>query len=115
MNFADRLKELRTMKGVYQEDIANYLGVTRQAVSQYERGEREPDLETLEKLADYFNVDMNYILGKDNRSTYFIDPEVAEIANFIHQNPEYKTMFEGSKKLKKDDLHFVIDMIERMS
>lgn len=115
MNFAERLKELRKMKGLYQGDIADILGVTRQAVSQYERGEREPSYEVLEILADYFNVDSDYLLGKENRSTYFIDPEVAEIADFLHKHPEHKTLFEASKKLTDEDLQFVIGMIERMS
>lgn len=115
MNFAERLKELRKMKGLYQGDIADILGVTRQAVSQYERGEREPSYEVLEILADYFNVDSDYLLGKENRSTYFIDPEVAEIADFLHKHPEHKTLFEASKKLTDKDLQFVIGMIERMS
>ena len=115
MNFAERLKELRKMKGLYQGDIADILGVTRQAVSQYERGEREPSYEVLEILADYFNVDSDYLLGKENRSTYFIDPEVAEIADFLHKHPDHKTLFEASKKLTDEDLQFVIGMIERMS
>lgn len=115
MNFAERLKELRNLKGIYQGDIAKILGVTRQAVSQYERGEREPSYEVLEKLADYFNVDTDYLLGKENHSTYFIDPEVAEIADFLHKHPEHKTLFEASKKLTDEDLQFVIGMIERMS
>ena len=115
MNFADRLKELRTIKGLYQGDIAEILGVTRQAVSQYERGEREPSLEMLEKLADYFNVDVSYLVGKENKSTYFIDPEVAEIADFLHKHPRHKTLFEASKKLTDEDVQFVIGMIERMS
>ena len=115
MSFAERLKELRKIKGLYQGDIARILGVTRQAVSQYERGEREPSYEMLEKLADYFNVDMNYLLGKEEHSTYFIDPEIAEIADFLHKHPEHKTLFEASKKLTKEDIRFVLDMIERMS
>lgn len=115
MNFAERLKELRNLKGMYQGEIAQILGVTRQAVSQYERGEREPSYEMLEKLADYFNVDMNYLLGREDRSTYYIDPEVAEIADFLHKHPDHKTLFEASKNLTKEDLQFVIGMIERMS
>lgn len=115
MNFGQRLKELRKRKGLYQEDIALILGVTRQAISQYERGEREPGIEILEILADFFNVDMNYLLGKEDRSTYFIDPEIVEMADFLKRHPEHKTLFEASKKLTKEDIRFVLDMIERMS
>lgn len=115
MKLGDRLKELRNRRGIHQSDIANILGVTRQAVSMYERGERDPSYEMVEKLADYFNVDMNYLLGKEEQSTYFIDPEVAEMANFIQEHPEHKTLYKASKKLTKDDIRFVLDMIERMS
>jgi transcriptional regulator with XRE-family HTH domain len=68
MKFNDRLRELRKGNGLTQDEFSKQSGLTRSAISMYERGEREPNFETLEKLADFFNVDMNYLLGKsDNR------------------------------------------------
>ena len=63
-SFRDRLKILREKRGMSQQHLADELGISRSAVGNYELGSREPDLETLELIADYFNVDMDYLIGK---------------------------------------------------
>lgn len=64
--FSDRLRELRNAKDLSQSDFAKQLGISKSSVNMYERGEREPNFKMLEQIADYFNVDMDYLLGKSN-------------------------------------------------
>lgn len=59
----NRIKEVREQKGFSQSDVAKNLGITRQAVSLYEKGRREPKLETWQKLADFFGVSVPYLQG----------------------------------------------------
>lgn len=59
----NRIKEIRQEKNLSQTDIAKALGVTRQAISLYEKGDREPKLETWQKLADFFGVSVPYLQG----------------------------------------------------
>lgn len=63
-----RLKELREQRGISQTELANFLGVVRSTICQYEKGNRMPDSNILGKLADYFNVSVDYLLGRDNAS-----------------------------------------------
>ena len=63
-NFNDMLKYLRVREKMSQAELADKLGVSRSTVGMYELGKREPDFETLEAIADLFNVDMNFLLGK---------------------------------------------------
>ena len=63
-NFNDMLKYLRTREKMSQAELADKLGVSKSTVGMYELGKREPDFETLEAIADLFNVDMNFLLGK---------------------------------------------------
>ena len=64
------LKELRSQKGVSQQVVADFLGTSRQAYSNYENGNRTPDTETLLKLAEFFNVSTDVILrGTEKTST----------------------------------------------
>lgn len=49
-----------------QQEVADYLGISRQAYSNYEAGKREPDFETLLKLGEYFNCSVDYLLGTKN-------------------------------------------------
>ena len=52
----NRIRELRTSKSLSQEQLADKLGVTKQAISQMERGVRKPSMEMLDALCDFFNV-----------------------------------------------------------
>ena len=66
---SEQLKECRKIKNVTQREVADFLGVTLGAYQRYEMGTREPNISTLNKLADYFNVSLDYITGR---------PEVSE-------------------------------------
>lgn len=58
------LKELRLSKSLTQENLGSILNKTKNNISQYETNKREPDNKTLKKLSDYFNVSIDYLLGK---------------------------------------------------
>lgn len=96
--FAQVLRLLRVEKGLSQQELANALKISKSSVNMYERGERQPNFETLELIADYFNVDIDYLLGRTNKTTKIIQPdtlaahfeaqnftqdELAEIMNFV--------------------------------
>lgn len=62
--FGERLKELRKESELTQKELADKLSISSSAVAMYERGNREPSFEIMEEIADLFNVDMNFLLGK---------------------------------------------------
>lgn len=62
--FADRLRELREENDMTQEQLGKLLNVTKQAVYSYEKGENEPSFDSLIKIADIFNVSLDYLLGR---------------------------------------------------
>ena len=79
--FSERLRQLRNERGISQQTLANSLGdISKSSINMYERGEREPGLETLEAIADFFNVDMDFLLGKSNI------PNKARSGVFSHDN-----------------------------
>ena len=63
MNFGERLFQLRTERGIYQKQLAEYLGVSIGTISNYENGVHFPDLSTLCRFAEYFHVSADYLLG----------------------------------------------------
>ena len=69
MDFKDRLIQLRKSTNLYQADMAKKIGVARATYGAYEQGTRQPDFETLKKIADYFEVTSDYLLyGVDDKS-----------------------------------------------
>lgn len=66
MSFATQLKKLRNVRNVTQQDLADYLNVTRPTIAGYETKGKEPDYNTLFMIASYFNVSVDYLLtGRD--------------------------------------------------
>lgn len=66
MKFKTRLRQLRTERKLSQEELGKELHLGTSAISMYERGEREPDFEKLGMIADFFNVSIDYLLGKSD-------------------------------------------------
>lgn len=62
--FKDRLKELRYKKELSQRELASILNMSPSTIAMYETGQREPDAETLSKIADFFGVTIDYLLGR---------------------------------------------------
>lgn len=102
----NRLKEIRKEKGLTLDEIQNKTGIKRGTYNNYENGVTEPKLETWQKLADFFNVPVDYLLGiSKDRSTLTIDdlnPEEQEayerITDMLSQEyPQTRPEFNWSK------------------
>ena len=92
--FAERLKSLRREKGWSQQRLADELDLSKSSVNMYERGEREPGFETMEAIADLFNVDMNYLYGRT-------DIKIADPIVLAPKKPTIPPGFEPMPKIKK--------------
>ena len=64
--FAERLKELRKEKRLTQQKVADSLNISQPNYRRWESGERRPSVETLLMLADYFDVSIDYLVGRKN-------------------------------------------------
>lgn len=68
--FKERFKQERISKGITQKSLSEILGVDRTSISKYENGKQLPEVPVLEKMANYFDVSTDYLLGKtDKRNT----------------------------------------------
>ena len=66
-----RLKEIRKKRGITQLKLAMDLNISQNTISRYENGEREADYATLIRLADYFNVSLDYLLERTDDPTFY--------------------------------------------
>jgi len=92
MEFRERLFELRRQAGLSQEELANTLDITRQAVQKWEAGTSRPDMDNLVSLAEYFHVSLDYlILGREGANCPAPNT-VVEVHNHYHPwHYEYKS------------------------
>ena len=75
-----RLKDVRNKFKMQQKDVCLSLNIPQNTYSQYENGKREPDSETLSRIADFFNVSVDYLLGRtDEPSVKSLDEQLEGI------------------------------------
>lgn len=84
--FSKRLKDLRKERNINQEQLAKEIGASRGSISFYEKGSRIPDISILDKLANYFNVSTDYLLGRTSEKMNNI--EIQTIQNMTGLNNE---------------------------
>jgi transcriptional regulator with XRE-family HTH domain len=123
MCLGENIRFLRTKNGYSQDDIANMLGYKSfTTIQKWESGVSEPPLKALKKLSEIFNIDMNDLATKklslninEDNNVYYLDDDARDMAQFLYENPDYKVLFDASRKVKKEDIQFVKEMIDRMS
>ena len=103
--FHNRLRELREEKGESQKAIASYLQITERSLQYYESGDREPSIKNIEKLATYFGVTTDYILGRTNDPDGSFADHLRSLANNAIYEPisDFITLIvEEAKKATKN-------------
>lgn len=100
------LKKLLEKTGKTQREVADDLGLNRQRFNFYVTGKREPDNEMLQVLADYFNVTVDYLLGKTQKNKP-VPPEEDELAKLLEE-PEMRELYEILQKFNVDELQDIL-------
>lgn len=108
--FGKKLKILRKKSGITQANLAKKLGISPSAVGMYEQGRREPESKMLVKIAEFFNVSVDYLVDSRKRKKYFKNvDEIADEIEFILRNKEY---LNNSKNLISDEtLNSIVEAV----
>ena len=113
-NKGGRIKNLRIQNKMTLEEVGERIGVSKQTLYKYESNiiTNIPS-DKIEGLAQIFNVSPALIMGwNDMSKEYYKDPEVSEYAQAVKDNPNLRILFDASKDMSKDDIDFVVNMIE---
>jgi transcriptional regulator with XRE-family HTH domain len=106
MELKDRLNQLRNEKKWTQEEMSNKVGIARTTYAMYEQGKRNPDYETLKKIADLFDVSTDYLLGRTDirnpekkpEGRFFYDLDNASQEDLDELESYFKFMQERKQK-----------------
>lgn len=116
--FTKNLNAYVEASGKTQLEIAKNIGVSPQTFNTWCKGIAIPRMGKVQALADYFHINKSDLIeDKSNidEDTYYLNDEAKDMAQFMFENPEYKVLFDASRKVKKEDIAFVKEMIDRMS
>ncbi|MFB5674315.1 helix-turn-helix domain-containing protein [Paenibacillus terreus] len=120
MDYGTRIAELREKRGWKQEELAQILGITRAALSHYEKNRRKPDFDTLTKLANLFGVSIDYLIGRIPRTPNDMDPEVKQFIDHLELSDKdilsrFNLMIDGRSLSEEEAKRFIAFIrMERM-
>ncbi|MCY8035592.1 helix-turn-helix domain-containing protein [Bacillus sonorensis] len=103
-----RITALRKEAGLTQEQLAKRLNITRSALSQYELGSRNPDYDLLLKIADFFEVTVDYLLGKPKSVSVVKE----EKASYNVDDPDLQIAFREASDFSEEAKQQAIDFIK---
>lgn len=115
--FAEMLKYYLMMNNKTQSDLVNDLGYDKSTVSNWCAGLRVPKVDVIIDIANYLHVNVGDLIidNPDREEKYYLNEDARDMAQFLYDNPEYKVLFDASRKVKKEDIQFVKEMIDRMN
>lgn len=115
--FSKNLNHLMDLNDKKPADLVNDLGIPFSTVADWIKGIKMPRSGKLMMLANYFRVEVTDLMREDAPDvpeSYYLNDEAKEIAEFLFKNPEYKVLFDASRKVKPEDIGFVKEMMDRM-
>ena len=119
MTTGERIRRRREELGMTQAELAKKIGYSSYStIAKIEAGENNLKQSKIKAFADALETTPAYIMGWDEEKpqpVYYLDDEAREMAEFMFNNPDYKVLFDASRKVKKEDIEFVRQMIERMA
>lgn len=108
--------KLRDAKHLKDSDVVKATGITKSTFSDWKSGRSKPKNDKLQKIADFFEVTIDYLMTgeeKEDNETYYLNDEAREMAQFMFENPEYKVLFDASRKVSKDDIATVKAIMDK--
>ena len=114
-------KKLSYYMSIYdksQQDLADYIGVTQATISNWCKGLKMPRMDKIDKICSFFNISRSDLMEESDSNMsepdYFYDEDARNLAQFMYENPEYKVLFDTTRKVKREDIEFVKQMIDRV-
>ena len=113
--FSYNLKKYLEANDKQPADLVKDLNVPFSTVSNWINGLKLPRMGKVELLAQYFGIEKSDLLEEKKEEDYYLNSDAKDMAQFLFDNPEYRVLFDASRKVKKEDIQFVKEMIDRMA
>lgn len=107
-------EQLLQKHNVTSYKVSKETGVTQTALSNWKSGRSTPTTKTLQKIADYFGVTIDYLMTgeeKEDSGKYYLNEDTAEIAQAVFENKDLRVLFDAAKDASPEDLKTTYDML----
>ena len=116
--FAKKLNHYLAVNGYNQADLARYMHVSTATTAKWCTGQTMPRIDKIQSICNWLNIEKADLLDDQPPASevpYYIDDSAREFAQFLFDNPDYKVLFDASRKVKKEDLLIVKELLDRFS
>lgn len=113
-DLGERIRTARLSHGMKQTDLAEAVGVGKSTVGMWENGQREPNIDTLEALADVFNVPMSYFVEKEVNVHRPMTQKDVDRLEALHQNPRLGMLFDRQREMSESDIDMMVMLADRI-
>ena len=112
---ARNIRRLMDENNIDRNTICSDLNFKYTTFTDWINAKTYPRIDKIELMANYFHVPKSDLVEEKNtEENYYLNEDARELAEFMFKNPEYKVLFDASRKVKKEDIAFVKQMIDRM-
>lgn len=116
--FAKNLNFFLNLNKKNQLDLAEYIGVSPASVSNWCKGLKLPRMDKVDLICRFFRIQRSDLLedkAQEQSQGYYLNEDARDMAQFMYENPDYKVLFDATRKVKKEDIEFVKQFIDKMS
>ena len=106
------------INGKTRQDMCDALGVKYTTFTDWVKGNTYPRIDKIELMANYFGISKADLVeehAQESDTPYYLNEDAREMAQFLFDNPDYKVLFDASRKVKKEDIEKVKRMIDLMN
>ena len=112
----EKIKLRRLELGLSYQELSDLTGINKSTLQRYETGFiKKVPINQVQIIAKALNVTPGYLMGWENNKenqTYYLNPEAAKMAQEIYDNPQYKVLFDATKKLKPESIKEVMKFFD---
>lgn len=115
--FGRNLKKWLYKREKTQADLCRCMGISSASASDWCNGHAMPRADKLNRLALWLGIELDDLLTENGSSEeqYYLTDEARDLAQFLFEHPEYKVLFDGVRKVRKEDLEFIKALLEKFS
>lgn len=111
--FAENLNHYLAINGYSQADLARHMHVSTATTAKWCTAQSIPRLDKIQAICSWLGIEKTELLepADANAPEYYFNRDARDLADFLHKNPEYKILFDASRKVKKSDIETVVKML----
>lgn len=110
--FSENLRNLLEQKDKTQADLCRHMKVSSATVSDWCNGRKMPRTDKIQSICNWLGVELSALLEDSTNESYYINPESAQIAQEIFDNPELRALFDASRNVTPDQLRTVTALLK---